>query len=249
MRMEINRIYNMDCLEGMKLLEDNSVDVSFTSPPYNTKSREQDYEDNGDLKLASCSKHTKYKHSHRPENWVEWQCSVIDEMLRVTKKYVLYNVQGIKECRSDVYKLIGKYADRIHDIVMWYKPNGCPTGTPNKISNKYEFLLIIKCDGCDGVSVNSRYYGNVITTSVNPNREYANIHKAVMSKSFCDEVIREFTSDGDTVLDPFMGIGTTAVCCIENNRNYIGFEIFEEYVNIAENRIRDAVIKKNSSLW
>lgn len=240
----------MDCLEGMRtLMADKSVDVSFTSPPYNDIGRDGDYREDGKLRTTNVNTHTKYKYVETRRDWFEWQCEVIDEMLRVSKKYVLYNIQGIKNNRADLYKLIGRYSDRIHDIIIWYKPNGCPTGTPHKISNKYEMLIIIKCDGCTKVDVTSNSYTNVIVENVNTNKEYGKIHKALMSKNFCSEIIREFTSEGDIVLDPFFGLGTTGVCCVEQNRNFVGFEIFEEYASIAEDRIKDTYIRKESSLW
>lgn len=218
----------------MKEMKDNTVDVSFTSPPYNDTGTSN--EDVSTVKYGN-NTHKKYLNVETRKDWFEWQCDVIDEMLRVSKKYVLYNIQGIKSNRRNVYKLIGRYADRIHDIVIWYKPNGCPTSTPNKISNKYEFLLIIKCDGVKKVDVNSKFYTNVIVQNINSNKEFSKIHRAVMSKEFCDEVIREFTNIGDIILDPFMGMGTTAVCAKEQNRHYIGFEINETYVTECKKRI------------
>lgn len=234
--IEFNKIYNMDCLEGMKLMEDNSVDVSFTSPPYNDTGNKSQKVDN--VKYGNT--HKKYLYVENRKDWFEWQTEIIDEMLRVSKKYVLYNVQGLSNNRKNIYKLIGHYADRIHDIVVWYKPNGCPTGTPNKLSNKYEFLIIIKCDGIKAVSVNSKFYTNVIVQNINSNKEFAKIHRAVMSKQFSDEVIKEFTQENDIVLDPFMGCGTTAVSCVEQGRNYIGFEMVKEYCDTATNRIKDS---------
>lgn len=64
---------------------------------------------------------------------------------------------------------------------------------------------------------------------------------AVMNKAFCDEVIYEFTSEGDIVLDPFMGCGTTAISCIEQKRHYIGFEINNIYIDVANKRIKEAL--------
>lgn len=226
-----------DCLELMSELNNNSVDVCFTSPPYNDTGTKSD---NVAVTKWGGNTHKKYINVERRKDWFEWQCEVINEMLRVSKKYVLYNIQGIKNNRRNVYKLIGEYADRIHDIIIWYKPNGCPTSTPHKISNKYEFLLIIKSDGVKNVDVNSSFYTNVITQNINSNKEYSKIHRAVMSKPFCDEVIKEFTKEGDTILDPFSGMGTTGVSCVEQNRNYIGFEICEEYVELSKKRINDA---------
>jgi len=183
-----NKVFLGDCLEVMKTFEDKSVDVSFTSPPYNDKGQKNGFNKDEILLNGQNNTHTKYKYVEFREDWFEWQCQVIDEMLRVSKKYVLYNVQGLISNRKDVYRLIGKYCDRIHDIVIWYKKNGCPTGTPHKLSNKYEFLLILKCDGVKGVDVTSKFYTNVIDAPISRNAQYSKVHKAVMSKDFCDEV-------------------------------------------------------------
>lgn len=217
----------------MKLMDDNSVDVSFTSPPHNDTGTENERVD----ELKSNNTHKKYETVETRKDWFEWQCEVINEMLRVSKRYVLYNVQGLTKNRKNIYKLIGEYSDRIHDIVIWYKPNGTPTSTPNKLSNTYEYLLILKCDGVKGVDVNSKFYRNVIVQNVNTNKEFNKVHRAVMSKMFCDEVIKEFTKEGDTVLDPFMGMFTTAVSCKEKDRNFIGFELYEKYWKLGNERL------------
>lgn len=240
--MKYDYIKQGDCLELMRELEDNSVDVCFTSPPYNdTGSKNDDVKE-----VKHNNTHKKYLTVETRTDWYEWMCECIDEMRRVAKKWVLFNVQGIKNNRKDLYRLIGKYADCIHDIVIWYKPNGAPTGTPHKLSNKYEMLLIIKCPGVSGFDAQSNYYTNVIIQNINSNKEYSKIHRAVMSKGFSDEVIKEFTSPGDIVLDCFFGMGTTGVSCIENKRHYIGFEICEEYVKKAQERL-DYVSKQSQT--
>lgn len=53
-----------------------------------------------------------------------------------------------------------------------------------------------------------------------------------------DWFIKMFTQENETILDPFMGIGTTAVACVKNNRNYIGIELVDEYIFAANSRIR-----------
>lgn len=238
--MEYDYIKCGDCLELMKKLPGKSIDVCFTSPPYNdTGNKNQDV---AVTDKGGCT-HKKYLSVETRTDWFEWMCEVIDEMRRITKKYILFNVQALKKNRENVYRLIGRYAKHIHDIVIWYKPNGLPTSTPNKISNTYEFLLVIKCDGVKGVDVNSTFYRNVVVQNNNSNREFAKIHRAVMAKNFCDEIIKEFSSEGDIVLDPFFGVGTTGVSCIEQNRKYIGFEICQEYCDIAQKRINETTKK------
>lgn len=228
-----------DCLELMKELETNSVDVSFTSPPYNDVGGDNQDVSSGDPNDS----HKKYLYVETRSDWFEWQCEVIDEMLRVTKKWVLYNIQAIKNNRNNVYKLIGKYADRIHDIVIWNKPSFTPTGTKGSISNAYEFLILLRCDGVKKVSVNSDFYKNVITCG-KPINQYSKVHRAVMSMDFCDEVVKEFSSVGDIILDPFSGVGTTAISCIKQKRHYIGFEINETYYDISLERIEEALTGK-----
>lgn len=240
--MKYNYIKQGDCLELMKQLDDNSVDVCFTSPPYNDTGTKNERVE----KVEHNNTHKKYLHVENRKDWYEWMCECIDEMRRISKKYVLFNIQGIKNNRKDLYKLIGKYSDCIHDIVIWYKPNGSPTGTPHKLSNKYEMLLIIKSPGVKGFDAQSKYYTNVIVQNINPNKEFAKIHRAVMSKGFCDEVIKEFTSPGDIVLDPFFGMGTTGVCCLEQGRKYIGFELYQEYVDKAQERIDKLELEKSN---
>lgn len=61
-----------------------------------------------------------------------------------------------------------------------------------------------------------------------------------MSEPFCDEIIREFTLEGETVLDPFMGLATTGLSCRKFNRDFVGIEIYEPYYRIASDRMQQA---------
>ena len=235
LEQNMNSVVLGDCLELLKKLDDNSIDVSFTSPPY--------YSVGGG---HGSNNKQKYLEPEKYEDWFRFQTNVIDELLRVTKKYVLYNVQALHGNKHNVYKLIGHYAERIHDIVIWYKPNGCPSGTPHKISNKYEFLFVLKPNGVKVVDVNSEYYTNVIVKKGMNDNEYSDIHRAVMNKQFCDEVIYEFTQENDIVLDPFFGTGTTGICCKEQGRRFIGFEINKTYYEVSKKRING--IRRNGQM-
>lgn len=245
--METNKVYLGDCIELFSHLEDNEIDVCITSPPYGDIGKTEVRVGSGNNPYGV---HKKYLAVEQHiSDWFEWQCTVIDEMLRVSKKLVVYNIAGIKPNRDNLYKLIGHYHDRIHDIIIWYKPNGLPTCTPNSISNTYEYVLLLKPDGVDTVKVNSKVYRNVIVNNVNSNNPYADIHHAVMPESFCSELVREFTSAGDTILDPFSGMGTTALCCIRQKRNYIGFELCEEYYKKSVDRLEAEARKCKSKLF
>lgn len=221
-------IFNDDCLEGMNKMEDNCVDITFTSPPYNDTGKND----------GSSKSHKKYLKVETKKDWYEWQIKCIDECLRITKKYVLYNVQGIKNNRRDVYKIIGHYANKIHDILIWNKPSGVPCGNPHKISNRYEFIIIIKKISSMGCDVNSNFYTNVINMNGNRNNDYANIHHAVMPIELALEIVKEFSKPEDIVFDPFMGCGTTAVACKQLGRHYCGFEIEKVYYDKIIDRLK-----------
>jgi len=218
-----------DCVELLRQLDDCSVDVVFTSPPYN---------DSGKTVADLINKrHFKYEYAENRSDWYEWQCKVIHELIRVTKRHVLYNVQPILNNKADVYRLIGKFADYIDQILIWYKPNAQPQHYPHRIANFYEMVLVLRGQKFGKLFINSNGYKNVIVQNINADHRFSDIHRAVMSEPFADEIIREFTQKNDLVLDPFMGLATTGVCCIRQGRKFIGAEIYKPYFDVAYERI------------
>lgn len=212
-----------DCLEVMKSLESKSVDVSFTSPPYNRK-RNDKYQDFKDIN----------------NNWYRFNVDVIRELLRITKGHVFYNLQANYYNRGDVYKLIGEFSKDIVDIHIWEKSNPMPASGLS-ITNAIEYFFVL---GDKSLKSNKTYTKNIITTSVNS--KMPKEHKAVMKYEVAEHFISMFTKESDTILDCFMGLGTTGIACINTNRNFIGIELGESYYNIAKQRIDNAV-KSNST--
>ena len=221
-----------DCLEEMKKMPDGCVDVVFTSPPYNDSgSTEND---------RKTFRHFKYEVSENRGDWFEWQCECLEQMMRVARRQVLYNVQTILNNKTDVYRLIGRFADKIDNILIWYKPNAQPQPYPHRIANFYEMVIIFKCAEFDTLYINSNGFKNVIIENINTNHTYSKRHRALMSEGFCDKIISEFTLPTDTVLDPFMGLATTGLSCCRFNRNFIGIEVHEPYWEIAKKRMEQA---------
>lgn len=223
------KLIHGDCLEEMRKMSDGEVDVVFTSPPYNDSGKTENDKET--------RRHFKYEKAEDVEDWFGWQCECIDEMLRVAKRQVLYNVQPILNNKADVYRLIGHYADQIDQVLVWYKPNARPQPYPHRIANFYELVLILKGKEFDKLYINSNGYKNVIVQNVNPNHTWQSKHRAVMNLDFSDEIIREFTLPTDKVLDPFMGLATTGVSCSKYGRDFIGIEIHEPYYEIAKHRM------------
>jgi len=226
------KLIHGDCLEEMRKMETGCVDVVFTSPPYNDSGYTE--------KDKTKKRHFKYEVSETRDDWFDWQIECIDQMLRVAKRTVLYNIQTILNNKSDVYKLIGHYADKIDNIIIWYKPNAQPQHYQNRIGNYYEMIIVFKCKQFDKLYVTTTGYANVIVKNINCDRTYSDIHGAVMSEPFCTEVIREFVKPDETVLDPFMGLATTGVVCNKLRHDFIGIELYKPYYDLAKKRMENA---------
>ena len=203
-----------DCFEELKNIEE--VDITFTSPPYN-RIRNDKYENYDDT----------------VDEYYEFLKEAVELCLAKTRKYVILNIQATHYNRQDVYKLIGHYADKIQNIVIWEKSNPLPA-SGYSLTNAYEFFLII---GDEPIKSNYTYTKNHITTAVN-SETTTKIHKAVMKQEVADWFIMNFTKEGDVVLDCFMGLGTTGISCKKFGRDFVGIEKNEEYFHIAEERLK-----------
>ena len=198
----------------MKTMEDNSIDHVFTSPPYNRK------------------RNDKYEHyDDTVVNYYKLIKDSIEQSLRISKGYVIFNIQKNYYNKADVFKLFGTFADKIVEVIIWEKSNPMPAAAL-AITNAYEFFWIL---GDKPLKSNTTYTKNIITTSVNGKMPES--HKAVMKQEVADWFIEKFTKEGDTVLDPFAGTGTTGVACKNLNRNYILIEQEPEYVKIIKDRL------------
>lgn len=217
-----NVIINQDCFDFMKKCEDNSFDVSFTSPPYN-RVRNDVYEHFEDVN----------------ENYYEMLVTLTTELLRITKKDVIVNVQQNHFNKVDFFKWIGFFSTKIKGVIVWEKSNPQPSTNYKddtySITNAIEYFIVFN-NKPNEFRANNKIK-NIITTSVNS--EHFEGHGAVMKLSVAEHFIINFTKVGDLVFDPFFGMGTTGVASKKNKRNYCGCEIVEVYKKEAEKRIKN----------
>lgn len=213
----------MDCFEGMRMMKDKSVDVSFTSPPYN-RIRNDTYDHYDDTL----------------KDYYKFLVNVTDELLRITKGYSIVNIQQNMCNKKEMFKWIGNYSDKINGIIVWCKNNPQPGNNyrekdnTRSITNAFEYFFFLK-DGKEFRSYGKELCKNYIMTNVN--NEHFKGHGAVMKYEVAEHFIKKFTKSDDTVLDPFMELGTTALACKKNNRKYIGFEIVKEYYDMSIERL------------
>lgn len=212
---EYGKIINKDCLLGMKDLPPDTFDYALTSPPYNRK-RNDKYEEYDDTK----------------ENYYDFLVEVVGNLLRITKNHIFFNIQTNYYNKTDIYNLIGDWSNYIQNILIWEKSNPLPASGFN-ITNAYELIIVF---GRKPLKALSTYTKNIITTSVNTETT-TKIHKAVMKQEVADWVFEKFIPTGSTVIDPMMGLGTTAVAAEKYGCSWFGYEIVPKYVNKAWERI------------
>lgn len=222
--MELNKIHNIDCFEGMALLDDNSIDYHFTSPPYGRK------------------RNDKYKFYDDTVDWFELINNTIKESIRILKDdgFLFLNIQKNYYNKKDYYKILGLWSDYIVETIVWGKNNPMPASGLN-ITNSYEVFIVISPSKKPLKSKNT-YTKNMFITNVNSNNKYKKEHKAVMNLEASNYIFSNFIKKDALVLDCFAGVGTTFVSCLKNNNSFIGYELSEEYAEIGNKRIEDMEI-------
>lgn len=244
----------MDCVEGMRMLDDGCIDLTVTSPPYDNL---------------------------RAYNGFQWSFEdTAKELFRVTKDGGVVawivgdaTIKGSETGTSFKQALYFKDVGfNLHDTMIWRKPNPTPQfPSIKRYTNDFEYMFIlsrgrIKCfnpittecklagSGCNR-NKNAKFYKQTADrprdeiTFVKETKRLTNtweigvgsknkIHPAVFPERLAQDHILTWSNVGDTILDPFMGSGTTAKMALRNNRRFIGFELSEEYCKLAEERLQ-----------
>lgn len=247
----------MDCVEGMKLLDSESIDLTVTSPPYD------------DLRT-----YNGYSFDFE---------SVTKELYRVTKDggVVVWVVNDKTEKGSETgtsfkqalyFKEIGF---NLHDTMIYEKENPQPQVKTKRYTQSFEYMFIFskgKPNTCNYITEDCKDVGRILNnTNRLPNGKTVNFvgngkkvnetkikknvwvydagfnrstkdkiafnHPAIFPEKLAEDHIISWSNEGDIIFDPFMGSGTTAKMAKLNKRRYIGFELSKEYCNIAEERI------------
>jgi site-specific DNA-methyltransferase (adenine-specific) len=238
--LELNKIYCGDCLEVMKDIPDNCIDMVLTSPPYNMRTRIR----NGKYTTREKSEHfsKKYKHFEDAlpiDEFYSFHKDCITEMLRISK-IVIYNFQIVTGSKEAFFKIIGDFNKDIKDIIIWDKGFGQPAMHEKVLSSAYEILLVMEDDKkCGRVIQNATFKRGEMQNilRIGRGKRISDIHSAIFPEKLAEEIIKNFSNEGDTILDPFAGSGTTGVACKNLNRNYILIEKEPEYIDIINKRL------------
>ena len=225
------QLYNQDCIEGMKTLADNSIDLIVTDPPYDIGSI------SGGGSVNTVKKLNKSLQDLKKADLIKGYDIVAfgEEALRVMNEINIYFWCNKKQIPVYFDFYVNKHKCTF-DILAWHKTNALPTYS-NKYLSDTEYLLYFrkgkgKCFP-ESYEDAKTYY----VAPINHKDKKLWGHPTIKPLDITEKIIRNSTREGQTVLDPFSGSGTTAIACVNNNRNFIGFELDRDYYNISLNRI------------
>jgi len=245
-----NKIILGDCLEVMRQIPDNSVDMTFADPPFNLKKKYNHYED------------TKEK-----EEYLEWCKKWIGEMVRITKPSGSIFVHNIPRWLTYFAEYLNKIAYFRHWI-SW-DSGGAPMGktllpnhygilyyTKSKSYKEFKFYDIRyphpRCRVCKellkdygGKKDQAHGFGPLLSDIWSDihrirHKKRRDEHPCQLPVPLLERLILMTTDEGDIVLDPFIGTGTTAVAAKRLGRKYIGIDIDPQYVKISEKNLKQA---------
>ena len=244
----------------MKELPDNSIDLMVTSPPYNIN---VSYGNKWEKGKSIESKGKKYE-DNMPENkYRELLKKTLLETSRVLKPKgtLCINMKNrmIDDRIVSPHFIIDFLPDLyLKNIIIWNFDWG---GSTNKrFSSRYEYIFFFSKHkkewtfNLDDISIPSLNYrpDRYKTQFKNPtdvwtiplvsgNSNERTEHPAQYPEKLIDRIIKGMTNEGDIVLDPFMGSGTSAVVAKKLKRNFVGYEINKEYIDITEKRLKNVI--------
>jgi len=217
----INTIQNIDCVEGMRELSDNSVDLVLADPPYGI-SRE--------LNCKNKRLGTTAKLNFNFGEWDKFNEEWFDVAIQKTKGWII--TFCAKKDIGIFWEALEKNKFIAIDTVVWQKPDPVPLNGKSKFLNAWESIVV-------GKKPNSHWGGycehNIIKVQAPKGKN--RVHETQKPLELIKKLIELTTKKKEIVLDPFMGSGTTAVACLELERSYVGFEISKKYHKMATRRI------------
>jgi DNA modification methylase len=229
----------------MHEIKSGSVDFIFTSPPYNLNTSYDAYQD-----------------SRRMEAYRAFISSIVGECSRVIKSdgSIAFNIPEFVRKDGEVYYYPKIYEEIFRDhqleracVVFWVKINADNLLDPshkwdaqskaiaNDLHSVTEWIMVFQKKP---LSPREVIKDEVVYLKRNPCKDE---HPAVWPQALPEHLIKKFTSQGQLVLDPFMGIGTTGAACRALSREFIGYDISRDYCELAKRHVQANDMPKNTA--
>ena len=231
MEIKLNNIYNIDCLKGLKMIKDNSIDCIITSPPYNKVGLRKGKATQG-KRWSNCGgniNYDEYDDNMEEEDYQRWQIEILNECYRVLKPSgsMFYN-HKVRRYNGQAYfpdfALKSKF--KFYQLVTWNR-KASPDGNIRYLLPNTELIFWLVKDKPKVNKKECEFKTEVWEIPAKPNKN----HPAPFPIEVPNNCIDLTTDENDIVLDIFAGSGTTLLSAKNKNRQYIGFEISKNYYN------------------
>lgn len=237
--LELNRIYQMDCLEGMKLIPSKSIDMILCDLPYGVTAKNK-----WDVIIPFDTLWEQYERIIKDNGAIVLTASqpFTTKLIASNCKLFRYTLVWDKVMPTGFLNAKRMPLRQHEDIVVFYKklptynPQMIVRGKPRKKGGYVGGNKGCYNDYNEKISVNNEYYPTSILTFSNATQK-EKVHPTQKPVALFEYLIKTYTNEGDIVLDNCMGSGTTAVAATLCNRRWIGFEIEREYIEMANKRL------------
>lgn len=153
---------------------------------------------------------------------------------------MFYNIQMLTGNKIALFKLMGYFADKIKEIIIWDKGYGQPAMQVGMLNSQFEFIIVFDNNKPYNRAFDCANFARGTETNIwEIKRERNKFIKAGFPKALIEKILVNFTNENDIILDPFMGSGTCGIVCKEMNRNFIGIELDKNMFKIAKERIEN----------
>ncbi len=212
--LELNKLYNMDCMEGMKQFPDKYFDLAIVDPPYGIG---EDGSKNHSRSMLAVSKDYKSFHGKDLE---APPIEYFQELKRVSKNQIIWGANHF----------ISKIPFDSSCWIVWDKDNGNNDFADCELAYT-SFKTAVR-------KFRYRWHGMLQENMMN---KEIRIHPTQKPVALYKWLLKNYAKEGDKILDTHVGSASSLIACLDMGFEYMGFEIDEEYYNLASKRIEDAM--------
>ena len=237
------KLFKGNALEILKQFKTKSINLIFADPPYNLSG--ENYLTCKSGKIAKCNKGSW----DQIEDIYEFNKRWIEECVRILKDDGTIWISGTLHNHPSIGVVLKQLNLWIINDIIWFKSNAPPLIQKNRFVPSTELIWV--------ASKSKHYYFNYeLAVKLNKGKQMRNLweipaerhktqHPTEKPEKVLERIILIGSKEGDTILDPFMGSGTTGVVAKRFNRNFIGIEIDENYFDLSTKRIENTPIENN----
>lgn len=218
-----------DCIDIINNIPNNTVDLIVTDPPYlipNTRAGSK-----SELARSIQKMNDEIKQNNLTSGY---DMQVLDEFIRVLKKINIYIWSNNKQIPMYFDFFVKKHKCAF-DFIIWHKTNATPLFNNKYLTDKEYCLYFRKGGYCQPANYDKAK--TVFYQPINVRDKKLYKHPTIKPLNIITNLIENSSKEGDLILDPFMGSGTTGEACRNLNRDFIGIEIEPKYFDIARKRL------------